>query len=78
MLFDVGCAFGASLAAVDAGFGAPFGGEAADGPVGCIVETEKIADDATIQEGTVGVGVGQVGGLQFLIAKLVEDVLGDG
>ena len=78
MLFDVGCACGTGLAAVDAGLGAPFLGEAADGPVSCFVEAEQVADDATVQEGAVGVGVGQVGGHEVAFAKVVEDVFGGG
>lgn len=49
------------LPAVDGRLGAPFGGEAADCYVDLLVEAEEIADDAPIQEGAVGVGVGKVG-----------------
>ena len=78
MLFDVGCACGTGLAAVDAGLGAPFLGEATNGPVSCFVEAEKIGDDATVEQGAVGVGVGQVGGHEVAFAKIFEDVLGGG
>ena len=55
---------GPSLAAVDAGFGAPLLGEATDGPVGGVIEAEQVADYAAVQQGAVGVSVGQVGGLR--------------
>ena len=64
------------LAAVDGWLGAPFGGEAADGDIGGFVEVEEIADDAAVEEGAVGVGVGEVGGLELEGAELVEDGLG--
>jgi len=38
--------------------GAPFGGKEADGLVDVLAEAEQIADDAPVQEGAVGVGVG--------------------
>ena len=34
--------------------------------VDVLVEAEEIADDAAIEEGAVGVGVGEVGGRRFL------------
>lgn len=75
MLLDVGCTCGAGLAAVDAGFGAPFGGEAADGLIGCMVEAEEIADDAAVEKGAVGIGVGQVGGLRTLMLMVLPQSL---
>ena len=47
-----------SLAAVHRRLCAPFGGEAADGLVGVLVEAEEVADDAAVEERAVGVGVG--------------------
>ena len=56
--------------------GAPFGGEAAHGPVDLLIEAEKVADDTAVEEGSVRVGVGEVGGHQILVAELVEDHFG--
>ena len=55
--------------------GAPFGGEAAYGLVDLLAVAEEIADDAAVEEGAVGVGVGEVGGQKVLVAELVEDLL---
>ena len=52
---------------------APLGGETADGLVDLLVEAEEIADDAAVEEGAVGVGVGEEGGEQVLLAELVEN-----
>ena len=65
--------FGAGFAAVDGGFGAPFGGEAADAFVGFFVEAQEVADDAAVEEGAVGVGIRQVGRLKLFVSELVED-----
>ena len=67
-----------ALAAVDGGFGAPFGGEAADGFVGLSTEAEQVADDALVKESAVGVGVGYVGGFELFVSEFVEDVFGGG
>ena len=58
--------------------GAPLSGEAAYGAVGVFVEAQQVADYAAVQQGAVGVGVGQVGGHQVQLAELVEDALGGG
>ena len=50
------CSHRSWFAAVDGGFGAPYGGEAADGLVDFLVEAKEVADDAAVQEGAVGVG----------------------
>ena len=63
---------------MDGRLGAPLGGEAADGAVHFLAEAQQVADDAAVQQGAVGVGVGQVGGQQVQLAKLVEDGLGGG
>ena len=70
--------FGAGLAAVDGGFGAPLGGEAAHSLVYVFVEAQQVADYTAIQVGAVGIGVSQVGGFQLPVAEVVEDVLGGG
>ena len=44
--------------------------------IGGFVEAEEVADDAAVEEGAVGVGVGEVGGLELEGAELVEDGLG--
>ena len=61
--------FGAGLAAVDGGFSAPLGGEAAHSLVYVFVEAQQVADYTAIQVGAVGVGVGQVGGFQLPVAE---------
>ncbi len=63
------------LPAMHRRLGAPLGGKAADCFVDILAETEKIADDAPIQEGAIGVGVREVGGLKHLVSKLIEDSL---
>ena len=67
---------GAGFAAVDAGFGAPFGGQAAYGLIDGIVKAEEVADYLAVEEGAVGVGIGQVGRHQLTVAEVVEDGLG--
>ena len=69
---------GAGFAAVDGGFGAPLGGEAAHSLIDAFVEAEQVADNAAVEQGAVGVGVGQVGGFQLPVAEVVEDGLGGG
>jgi len=56
--------------------GAPLGREAADGLVDILVEAQEIADYAPVQEGTIGVGVGEVSGHQVLVPELLEYRLG--
>ena len=51
-----GCVAGAFFAAVDGGFGAPLGGEAADCLIDIRVEAEEVADYALVEVGAVGVG----------------------
>ena len=70
--------FGAGFAAVDGGFGAPLGGEAAHSLVYVFVEAQQVADYTAIQVGAVGIGVSQVGGFQLPVAEVAEDVLGGG
>ena len=53
--------------------GAPLGGYQPDGAVDVLVKTQQVADDAAVQQGAVGVGVGQVGRLEFFAAELVKD-----
>ena len=53
--------------------GAPLGGYQADGAVDVLVKAQQVADDAAVQQGAVGVGVGQVGRLQFQGAKLIKE-----
>ena len=67
---------GAALAAVDGWLGAPFGGEAADGYVGGFIEAEQVAADAAVEEGAVGIGVGEVGGLELEVTEFVENRFG--
>ena len=55
---------------------APLGGQPSHRLVSGVVEAEEIADDAPVQEGAVGVGVREVGGLQLFVSELVEDGLG--
>ena len=43
----------AGLAAVDRGFSAPLGGEESDGAVDVLVESEQVADEATVLMSTV-------------------------
>ncbi len=52
--------------------GAPLGGEAANAQVDVIVEAEHIAEHAPVEQGAVGICVRQVGGLEFLVAELIE------
>ena len=63
------------LAAVDRRLCAPLGGETPHCGVGVLIEAEEVADDAPVQEGAVGVGVREVGGLQVFVTELVEDGL---
>ncbi len=63
---------------MDGGFGAPFGGEAADVLVDGFVEAEEAADDAAVEQGAVGVGVGEVSGLQVFVAEFFKNGLGGG
>ena len=60
---------------MDGGFGAPFGGEAADGLVGFFVEAQEVADDAAVEDGAAGVGVREVGRLQLFGAVFVGSLL---
>ena len=55
-------ACGTGFTAVDGGFGAPFLGQAAHPLVDGFVEAQQIAYHPPVQQGTVGVGVGQVSG----------------
>ena len=66
------CAARSFLAAVDGWFGAPLGGEEAHCLIDVFAEAEQVADDAAVEEGAVGVGVGEVGGLEVEVAELVE------
>ena len=59
---------------MDGWLGAPFGGEAADGLVGGAVEAEEVADDVLVEQGAVRVCVRDVGGLEFFVPELLEDV----
>ena len=59
---------------MDGGFGAPLGGEATDSLVDIVVKAEEVADDATVKERTVGVGVCEVGGEEVLVSELVKDL----
>ena len=43
-------------------FSAPLGGQAAHAHVCVLIEAEEFADDAAVQQSTVGVGVSQVRG----------------
>ena len=52
---------GPGLAAVDGGLGAPLLRQPPHAPVDIIAEAQQVADDAAVQQGAVGVGVGQVG-----------------
>ena len=77
-LLHVSGILGTSLAAVDTGLGAPFLGEPPDGAVGCFVKAEEVADDTAVQQSTVRVGIGEVGGHEVAFAKVVEDILRGG
>ena len=66
----------ALLPAMHGRFGAPLGGEAADCLVDIFAEAQEIADDATVQEGAVGVGVCEVGGHQIFVPELLENYFG--
>ena len=63
---------------MDGGLGAPLGGQAADGAVHVLAKAQQGADYTAVQQGAVGVGVGQVGGQQVQLAELVEDAPGGG
>ena len=69
---------GPGLAAVDRRLGAPLLRQPPHAPVHLLVEPQQVADYAAVQQGTVGVGVGQVGGQQVQLAELVEDAIGGG
>ena len=72
-LFDVFGRFGTGLAAVDGGFGAPFRTETANRAVDVLIKAQQIADHLAVEESAVGVGVGQVGGLEIFVAEVFED-----
>ena len=48
-LFGVLCGFGAGFAAVYRWLGAPFGGEAAHGAVGGVVQPQQVADYSLVE-----------------------------
>ncbi len=50
------------FAAVYRRFGAPFGCEPADALVDRLIKLEQVADDASVEVGAIGVGVGKIGG----------------
>ena len=52
--------------------------EATNEVVDMLVEAEKVADDAAVEKGPVGVSIGEIGRLEFQIAELVKDGLGSG
>ena len=54
---------------------APFGGQAAHGNVGLLLEAEELTDHSSVQKSTVGVGVRDVGGLQLHVPEFVENGL---
>ena len=56
--YGEGCQHGAGFAAVNAGFGAPLGGQAAHCLIDGVVKAEQIADYPAVQRRAVGVGVG--------------------
>ena len=58
--------------------GAPLGGKLADSAVGVLIEPKQVAHHPTVQQGAVGVGVGQVGRPEVQFLELVEDGLGRG
>ena len=60
------------LAAVDRWLRAPLGGQAADGCVDFLVEAEQVANDATVQVRAVGVGVCEIGWLEFFVPEVLE------
>ena len=54
----------------------PFGGQAAHGFVGLLVEAQELTDHSSVQKSAVWVGVREVGGLQLYIPEFVENGLG--
>ena len=46
-----------------------------DGHVDVIVEIEQVAENATVEQGAVGISVREVGGLKILRQELLEDFL---
>ena len=62
---------------MDGRFGAPLPRQPPHSPVHVLAEAQQVADYPAVQQGAVGVGVGQVGGLQVEAAELVEDALAD-
>ena len=70
-LFRVFGVLGPGLAAVDGWLGAPLLGQSPHSPVDILVATQQVADDAAVQQGAVGIGVGQVGGHHAQSVELV-------
>ena len=66
---------GTLLAAVDGRLGAPLGRQTPHPNVDVLVESQQVADDAVVQQGAIGVSIGQECGHQLLVTKLVEDIL---